>query len=72
MNLLKCNDVLEQFQVTFSNTYQLLQDLKEKSDLDLETEWQQAKKMWIDTCEEDTLGKQKMHNKEWISPETIE
>ena len=56
--------------IKLSNRYQLLQDLQKESELDLETERQQAKKMWIDTCE-DALGKQRMHHKDWISPETI-
>ena len=34
-------------------------------------EWQQVNKMWIGIWE-DTLDKQKMHNKDWISPKTIE
>ena len=40
------------FQISLSNWFQLLQGLIDDSETDLETQWEESKKLWRDTCEE--------------------
>lgn len=39
--------------------------------MDIETEWNSAKKVWLDVCEE-TIGKKKSTHKNWMSLHTME
>jgi len=58
------------FQISLSNRFQLLQELIDGSETDLETQWEESRKLWRDTCEE-VLDKTKAPHKEWISADTI-
>ncbi|KAG7516238.1 hypothetical protein JOB18_026460 [Solea senegalensis] len=46
-------------------------ELFKEEDTDIEDQWQQTKKGWLDTCEE-VLGKNKPQHKEWISFSTLQ
>ena len=69
--LLRNKDTQTAFQINLSNRFQLLQGLIDDSETDLETQWEESKKLWRDTCEE-VLGKKKAQHKEWISSDTIQ
>ena len=68
VGLLRNKDTQTAFQ--HSNRFQLLQGLIDDSEADLETLWEESKKLWRATCEE-VLGKNKAQHKEWISADTI-
>ena len=69
VGLPKNKDTQAAFQISLSNMFQPLQELKEDDETDFETQWEHCKKLWQDTCEE-VLGKKTQH-KEWISADTI-
>ena len=69
--LLRNKDTQTAFQISLSNRFHLLQGLIDDSETDLETQWEESKKLWWDTCEE-VLGKKKAQHKEWISTDTIQ
>lgn len=71
VEFLKDRETAEKYHVTLSHKYQVLQELYNKDDIDLHAQWQQAKEIWTSTCEE-TLGKRKLQQKEWISAETLQ
>lgn len=72
VDLLRDASMMKQFWKNVSNRYQVLQDLYEDDgDMDMETEWSRAKKIWIDTCEE-TVGRKKLTHKDWMSLDTME
>lgn len=48
----KNKDTQAAFQISLSNRFQLLQGLMDDSETDLETQWEESKKLWRDTCEE--------------------
>lgn len=58
-------------QVSLSNRFQLLHELTEDRETDIETQWEDSKKLWHSTCE-DVLGKRATQHKEWIFPDTIQ
>lgn len=70
VGLLRKKDTQTAFQISLSNRFQLLQGLMDDSETDLETQWEESKKLWRDTCE-GVLGKKKAQHKEWISADTI-
>ena len=64
VNFLKDKTTKNQFNITLSNKYQILE-------LDnIEDQWSQIKDMINKTCEE-TLGRKSYTRKEWITPETL-
>ena len=65
------NSIIAMYTNSVSVRFQLLQGLIDDSETDLETQWEESKKLWWDTCEE-VLGKQKAQHKEWISADTIQ
>ena len=71
LELLRNKDTQTAFQISLSNRFQLLQGLIDDSETDLETQWEESKNLWRDTCEE-VLGKKKAQHKEWISTDTIQ
>ena len=71
VGLLRNKDTQTVFQISLSNRFQLLQGLIDDSDTDLETQLEESKKLWRDTCEE-VLGKTKGQHKEWTSADTIQ
>ena len=71
VRLLRNKETQSRFQISLTNRYQQLQEQDVSTEADIETQWQQAKKLWQDTCKE-ILGKQKTKHKEWISVETME
>ncbi|XP_075316757.1 uncharacterized protein LOC142376932 [Odontesthes bonariensis] len=70
VGLLKDKDIQTAFKLSISNRFQPLQELFKEEDIDIENQWQQAKKGWLDTCEE-VLGKTKQHHKEWMTFHTM-
>ena len=68
LGLLRNQEVEKGFQISLKNRYQIFQEQAER---DLETQWQQSKKSWLDTCEE-ILGKRKTNHKDWVSVETLQ
>jgi len=71
VGLLKNKDIQTSFKISLSNRFQPLQELFKEEDTDIENQWQQVKKGWLDTCEE-VLGKKKPEHKEWISFSTLQ
>ena len=71
VGLLRNKDTQTAFQISLSNRFQLIQELIDDSETDLETQWEESRKLWQDTCEE-LLGKKKAQHKEWISADTIQ
>ena len=69
VGLLRNKDTQAAFQISLSNRLQPLQELREDSKTDIETQWEHYKKLWYDTYEE-LFGKKTQH-KEWISADTI-
>ncbi|KAJ8351936.1 hypothetical protein SKAU_G00234120 [Synaphobranchus kaupii] len=49
LRLLRNQEVEKSFQISLRNRYQILQEQSEDMDGDIETQWQQSKKMWLDT-----------------------
>ena len=70
VGLLRNKDTQTAFRISLSNRFQLLRGLIDDSETDLETQWEESKKLWRDTCEE-VLGKKKAQHKEWISADAI-
>ena len=71
VGLLRNKDTRTAFQISLSNRFQLLQELTEGRETDIETQWEDSKKLWHNTCEE-VLGKKATQRKEWISADTIQ
>lgn len=71
IGLLRNKDTRTAFQISLSNRFQLLQELTEGRETDIETQWEDSKKLWHNTCEE-VLGKKATQRKEWISADTIQ
>ena len=70
VNYLKDQEVKEQYGITLSNKYQVLQEiLEEDEDVTVEQHWEEVKKTFNSTCEE-TLGRKKADQREWISAES--
>ena len=69
VELLRNKDTQAAFQISLSNRFQPLQGLIDDDRMDIETQWEQCKKLWHDTCEE-VFGKKTQH-KELISADTI-
>jgi hypothetical protein len=65
VNFLKNKITKEQFNITLSNKFQILEELD-----NIEDQWSQIKYMINNTCEE-TLGRKSYTQKEWITPETL-
>ena len=70
VGLLRSTDTQAAFKISLSNRFQTLQELMEEDEMDIETQWEHSKKVWLDTCQE-VLGKNKKHHKEWMSANTI-
>ena len=71
VGLLRNKDTRTAPQISLSNRFQLLQELTEGRETDIETQWEDSKKLWHNTCEE-VLGKKATQRKEWISADTIQ
>ena len=71
VGLLRNKDTRTAPQISLSNRFQLLQELTEGRETDIETQWEDSKKLWHNTCEE-VLGKKATQHKEWISADTIQ
>ena len=71
VGLLRNKDTRTAFQISLSNRFQLLQELTEGRETDIETQWENSKKLWHNTCEE-VLGKKATQHKEWISADIIQ
>ena len=72
VNFLKDRTVKENYQIELSNGYQVLQELTEEDmemEIEIESEWNQIKESLTTTCE-NTLGRRKTQQKEWISAES--
>ncbi|KAK2167820.1 hypothetical protein NP493_1256g00007 [Ridgeia piscesae] len=70
VDFLKDRLTTETFRLTVRNKYEALQDLLDEGNMDIDTQWQQIKKMWTSTCSE-VLGKQKYQQRHWISADTL-
>ena len=68
VGLLRDEEVQAAFKTSMRNRYQVLQELMDE-EVDIESHWEQSKKLWLETSEE-VLGKKKKEHKEWISAET--
>ena len=66
---LKDNKKKEEFKVTLSNKFQVLEELLEEETI--EQKWQKMKEMMTSTCQE-VLGPKTHTHKEWISTETLQ
>lgn len=69
VSLLKNRDIQTFLQLSLTNKFQSLQELL-NGNIDIESRWQQTKKIWLDTHDE-VLGRNKMHHNEWISTTTL-
>ena len=67
-HLLKDVHTKEEFRITLSNRFQVLQEVSEE--MSIEDKWNQIKSATISTCNE-ILGPKKSKHKEWISNNTI-
>ena len=56
VGLLRNKDTRTAPQISLSNRFQLLQELTEGRETDIETQWEDSKKLWHNTFEE-VLGK---------------
>ncbi|KAK7107318.1 hypothetical protein V1264_015265 [Littorina saxatilis] len=65
---LKDNKKQEEFKITLSNKFQVLEELLEEETI--EQQWQRAKEAVTSTCQE-VLGSKTHNHKEWISAETL-
>jgi hypothetical protein len=65
VNFLKDKATKDQFNITLSNKFQILEELD-----NIEDQWSQIKDMINNTCEE-TLGRKPYTQKEWITSETL-
>ena len=70
VGILKDKDTQTAFGISLSNRFQTLQDMMEEENMGVEEQWEQSKKMWLETCEE-VIGRKKIQHKEWISADTI-
>ncbi|KAL6459686.1 hypothetical protein MHYP_G00314450 [Metynnis hypsauchen] len=59
----------EEFKVTFSNKFQVLEDISEEQTIELK--WQKVKEVVTSTCQE-VLGPKSYTHKEWISAEMLQ
>ena len=71
VGLLRDKGMQEEFRISLSNRFQPLQEMLEVNEIDIETQWEHSKQLWINTCEE-VLGKRKVQHREWISANTIQ
>ena len=69
INHLKDPIIKEQFNLVLKNKYEVLQELEEDEHTVLST-WQKVKESLRSTCKE-VLGPRKLHQKEWITAETL-
>ena len=60
---------LDEFRVTVTNRYQILQDLME-DDETVDSSWNVVKESFV-TASKEVLGSKKYHHKDWISAETL-
>ena len=67
---LKNQEKLEQFRITISNKYEILQDLLEDENMPVNDKWNHVKEALNTTCAE-VLGKKTFHQKDWISVDTM-
>ena len=70
VKLLEDENIQREYQVGIQNRFQLLQQLMEDEETDVTTHWENAKKIWNESCKE-VLGTVKHQHKEWTSAETI-
>ena len=68
VGLLRDEEVQAAFKTSMRNRYEVLQELMDE-EADIESCWEQSKKLWLETSEE-VLGKKKKEHKEWVSAET--
>ena len=68
---LRNQEVEKRFQISLKNRYQILQSEGVDGDGDVETQWQQSKNTWLDTCK-DILGKRKTKHQDWVSVDTLQ
>ena len=71
VGLLIDKDTQAAFQINLSNRFLPLQELIEDDETNIETQWENCKKLWHDTCEE-VLGEKKIQHKERISADKLE
>ena len=62
---------LEDFRVTLSNKFQVLQELLDDNECPLENKWKEIKEAVTSTCQE-VLGPKKQQHKEWISGDSLQ
>jgi len=67
---LKDNNKRQEFSVTLSNRFEVLNELLEEDELGMDDKWTHIKEAWAETCEE-VLGRKTWEHKEWISLETL-
>lgn len=67
--MLKDNNRKEEFKVTLSNKFHVLEELLEEEIT--EQKWQKVKEAMVSTCQE-VLGPKSYTHKEWISAETLQ
>ena len=60
----------EEFKLTLSNKFQVLEELREDQDLCIQEEWSALRVAFSDTCKE-VLGPKKISHKDWISAGTL-
>jgi hypothetical protein len=65
VNFLKDKATKDQFNITLSNKFQILEELD-----NIEDQWSQIKDMINNTCEK-TLGRKSYTQKEWVTAETL-
>ncbi|KAL5018155.1 hypothetical protein ScPMuIL_003877, partial [Solemya velum] len=59
----------EEFNITLSNKFQVLQELLEEETVD--ERWKKTREAVTSTCQE-VLGTRKQNHKEWISAQTLQ
>lgn len=68
--LLRDDSKQQEFKVSLSNRFQVLQDLLEEEGGTLESKWEGIKEAVIEICQE-VLGPKKHQHKEWISADSL-
>ncbi|MGL5901241.1 MAG: reverse transcriptase domain-containing protein [Cetobacterium sp.] len=68
--LLRDDSKQQEFKVSLSNRFQVLQDLLEEEGGNLESKWEGIKEAVIEICQE-VLGPKKHQHKEWISADSL-
>ena len=70
ISMLKDISTKQEFSLSLTNKYQVLQELIEEEEVTIDSQWQKVKGAFVSTCQE-VVGPKRHQQKEWISANTL-